>query len=264
MKINTLSYLCLGLFISTLSLTAQSSLYPNEGDRSLNIRINPIFNYMGNFFNQSGNNSLDLSSADLLYRKYLSDGKVKRIRGNVSFRSTAMAGTNFFFPVVDIVQLGTQQDHSYFANVGVGREYRHSTNRFSFYSGWEFLSSVSFTYINFKYTYNDGDILPAPIFRSNFPRPVSTNRGLGLNIGFAGLFGGEYFVTKQISIGAEIILPATVGYQFQASSKFDVIDTSQNPLVLRVTENFTEKSPGSIVGSAFTNTTVAFRAGFIF
>ena len=264
MKIKLLLSVALFTLSATLAVHAQSDLYPKEGDRSVNIRINPLFSYMGNFFSQAGNNSLNLTGADLLYRRFLTDNKVKRIRGEVAFRSSANQTQGFFAPINDILFLGTQQDHSYFANLGIGKEYRHSVNRFSVYSGWEFLSSISFNRIDYRYTFNDGDILPEPIFRTGTLRPLNIQRGFGIDVGFAGVFGGEYFLTKHISVGAELLLPATIGYRFQATSKFEIVDTSQNPIVLRTTQTYTETIPASIVGSAFTNSTILFRAGFIF
>ena len=64
--------------ISNIDQDTLKSYVPQAGKRSISINVNPVISYLGNMFNGSTGNSLDISAANILYRKFKENNTVKR------------------------------------------------------------------------------------------------------------------------------------------------------------------------------------------
>jgi hypothetical protein len=253
-------------YLILLGLSVISNLYafsqennklPVSGNKSLSIDANPFFNYAGNFFNNSTDNRLNLSSANIIYRKFKEDGKVFRLRGSAAIR----LNSNALFTISPLGR-GVEEIYVFNPTVGIGKEKRLNRRNWQFYGGWEFIAGVNMNIRNYKYDINRGDNISQNF--SAYDRPKYVNNGIGITAGAGAVLGTEYYFSKFFFAGIDLVLPMTIGYRFQGRIVNQALSTSfQSPGFIQVQES-RSTIPGGVNVEIMSASQLGFRVGFLF
>ncbi len=194
------SLLIAGLFASQQS-KAQNAQF-KVGEHSVAIIANPIFDYLGNMFDQDTYNSLYLTSSGVVFRSFKSDTRANRLEANLSLRNNTYSSANLNYAY-------TQKAVNF--GFGAGREYRKSFSNLCVYGGWlagGFVGSNSTTFTYFE----------PPVEGES--RQIERNNGDYIGLRGSGFFGTEYYFSPHFFVGVEIKVNGNVAYNFAESSFF--------------------------------------------
>lgn len=237
--------------------------FPKSGDKSLLININPIISFVGNMFNGSTNNGIYLSSATLVYRKYLDDKTSKRYRCNLGFNTeNRVHNSNVNFP--SLLFNGTRRDNNIQFSMGIGKEKRLPFHKFSLYTGWEFLAGISHSSTTYSYDYNQGDNIESPYSVFYLERMASSNVENGIHLGVAGILGADYHFSKVFYINVELSLPLVLNAELMSQPTFEELKVIDFQNIVEVKEVETEKPTFLWSASFNSNQFIQFRAGVVF
>lgn len=278
MNISKLSFPIL-LFILVLSNSAFGSTFsgisnndqdtlksyvPTAGKRAISININPVFTYLGNMFNGSTGNSLDISAANVLYRKFKENNIVKRYRLNfgISTNESSLINSNSTFPFR--LDAGTRRSFSSSLSFAYGKEKRYNYRKLSLYTGWEIISGVSHYSSSYNYDYNDGDFYSIDILQQNLTRIKSGPSYTGVSVGVAGILGAEYYFSKMFFVGMELSVPFILSITREEGYKYERANVIWPENVVRVTDELSDDARNLISGSIRSTDLIQFRAGITF
>lgn len=170
---------------SVLTDKKNRTILPEKNDLAFGISINPIFNYLGNSFNGSSHNFLNLGLLNnQLYAKYfLSNNAALRFRlGMKTTRKNVSVNSDYY--LYDIEETFTEIDGT------IGYEKRAGDTRLQLFYGGE----INIAYETIKHEHNYVGFLPDDI---------ELREADGLGVGLRGFFGVEYFLISKLSIGGE-------------------------------------------------------------
>lgn len=224
-------------------------ILPEEGEFGLGISANPFFNYLGNFFNQAGNNQAPTNNFTqnpfnnlALFGKYVKDentfyrGRFQLNIGSVSDKNAVVKNE---LPAPSTPNYVTDSRNS--SNVGIllafGIEKRRGAGRLQGFYGGEFL--IGYASNSQKYSYgNDMTAqFQAPISTTDFnsfssaasaARLKEVKFGNKFMVGLRGFAGVEYFFAPKMSIGAEFGYAFTVVTAGKGSTTTQVFDLPSN------------------------------------
>lgn len=235
---------------------------PVQGQKSLMIGINPLISFVGNLFN-SYNNGINLNSGSLLYRKYVDNNLSKRYRLNVFIKSER---TVFFYSENFPSNLynGYERESRIHLSFAYGKEKRYNLNRFSAYTGWEFISGLNHNSKIWFYDYNEGDKVDPQFSVFYVKRDKSRGITNSLNLGIAGIFGVDYHFSKMFNVNLEFSLPFIFTAAIEGIDKREEITiTTEGKLVL--SESNDSQKPRFVWAAEFnTSQIVQFRGGVVF
>lgn len=239
--------LLLFILASCTSVIANAQVRPYEaGDQNFAISVNPVFSYVGNLFNDSQSNNLNLTSAGIVYRNFRSPNKATRFSGNISYNQTSSFSTHFNFST-NTASSFTTDFTSVNSNIGIGTEYRKSLTKWSLYSGWQILAA--FQQNSFK--------VDNPASTMDTFYTTESNSGARVSAG-PGIFGGaEYFFGDVFFLGMEVSAAALAGYQFAPSNT--MTNRTQNSFSL-----ISNEGDGRFIMNVSSANLVIFRAGVRF
>lgn len=199
---------------------------PQAKDWAIGFNASPLFNYVGNMFNGTTNNSLNSAfvnqtpnSSRAIYGKYFQDENTA-FRG--SLRLMSASGTSKINIDTATVNLS---EPSYIENtykrsgggivLGLGMEKRKGHNRLQGYYGGEVLITFGGVTPKTKNTYavtldsaNIANNVTTTIAGTDYHsaqngRVLSSKGGATFGLGLRGFIGAEYFFAPKISIAAE-------------------------------------------------------------
>ncbi|MBP6446278.1 MAG: hypothetical protein KA341_05700 [Saprospiraceae bacterium] len=255
-------YCFLGYSTGMITSDTVTTKFPKTGEKSLLINIDPIISFVGNLLNGSSNHLFNLSSGTLLYRKYLVNNISKRYRFNAILNTESnVYQTNFRFP--DLLYNHTIRSNDIQLTFAIGKEKRFHFQKFSLYTGWEFLSGISHSSRKNNYTYNKSDENSNFNSISNLPRLVSDGAKNSFHIGVAGILGTDYHFSKSFYVNMELSLPLVLTAKLINQPKYEELSIVDQKIVeVKVKE--TEK-PTLLWGANFnSNQYFQFRAGVVF
>lgn len=201
-----------------LNAIAQDSLVSNKSNKYLpkagaiavGFDGDPIFTYVGNMFNGTQNNSLNLGDNTLYFRYYLTDDAAIRVK--VRIRSTN-----------EVDKYYVQDDAAVFADplsrAKVEDRYKYTVNSHDLTLGYQMFRSYNrlrgfygadlgfgISKVNEKFEYGNkmNELNPTPTSTwGGAVRTLENYNGTTKSI-FAGIFAGaEYYFMPQVCIGAE-------------------------------------------------------------
>lgn len=184
---------------------------PGAGDIAIGLETTPFLNYIGNFFNGTSNNSLNLNDNTLYFRYYLNRDAAVR----VAFRINSYGGDDNYYVRNDaaffadpLSQDKVTDKYSYtnnFFNLKVGYQMFRNYRRFRGYYGGD----LGYQYNKYKESYEYGNIMnelnPSPTNEWGFvgTRPLENNYGAEHGIGVGAFAGIEYYFLPKVCIGGE-------------------------------------------------------------
>jgi hypothetical protein len=128
---------CILLFLS-FPVLAQSQVSFTEGDKQLEIAIDPLFDYLGQMFSNEGAD-LYLNTNRLTYRIFKNEQRALRLNLNVGFRHFEDSNGN-----VDEFTNSTQSriTNTISLQFGIGNEWHFPKGKWNFYGGWNIQAGV--------------------------------------------------------------------------------------------------------------------------
>lgn len=202
------------------------NLLPESGDFGIGFNAVPMLNYVGNMFNNNGNNQfaddskfVNFFGQNTLFGKYYLSDK-NAVRANLRLNLNDFNNTNSVFDdagstpeeeVLDKVSVASSN-----VNLGLGYEWRRGKTRLQGYYGGEVMLGYS-SGTTRKYTYGNGysasNASPESTTWTNggavnneggeAERLVEDNLASSFSIGVRPFAGVEYFVAPKISLGME-------------------------------------------------------------
>tara|TARA_R110002049_G_scaffold246847_2_gene420942 strand:- start:1157 stop:2032 length:876 start_codon:yes stop_codon:yes gene_type:complete len=256
--------ICISLLTVSPMLVAQedkkdhSDLFPKAGDFSLGLDMSNMIQFIGNSFSSNGrtnfpaNSMVEPSSTAVsinptIYGRYfLSESVATRVRLGLGVNNS----TTRRFVYDDVANIGNpfnndpllyektvdefkQRSSRY--ELGVGLEKRKNLWRMQGYGGAELF--VAYTYNKSSYTYGNAISttnqtpttfdFDANVVQNSAQRTLETKGGNTLFYG-AGLYAGaDFFITRNISIGAEFNLFIYGGFTTEETGIFETYKLSQ-------------------------------------
>lgn len=252
------------IFKSTTDQDTLKSYIPTAGKRAIAINVNPIFNYLGNMFNGSTGNSLDISAANVLYRKFKENNVVKRYRISfgISTSEFSLLSSTINFPYR--LDAGTRRNFSTSLSFAYGKEKRYNYKKISLYTGWELISGISHYSSSYNYDYNEGDIISNEMFVQSVNRIKSGPSYTDLSVGVAGIFGAEYYFSKMFFAGMELSLPLVFTISKENSYQYQTARLNWPENVVSVTDDIYVESRYLMSGNVSSTNLIQFRAGIVF
>jgi hypothetical protein len=226
-KFNVLLAFCL---IFTVSLSAQSekekvNYLPEEGDFGIGLDGTPIFNYVGNMFNGTNNNRLNVGDTKLYFRYMITDNTAARLcfslaQYNLKDREYVRDDAALAIDGNSTKQLEDLRiTKNNFFEVKVGYQYFKDFRRLRGFFGGDLGYSRNRDRAEYFWGNIMTDVNPRPT--SAFVGPNADSRYLFYDYGayntfFVGAFtGAEYYIMPKICLGLEFGISYGAGYYGQ-------------------------------------------------
>lgn len=225
-------------------------ILPEAGDIGLGFNMIPFFNWFGNTFNNSTNNTY--ASRD----KFFSVLGNNVVMGKYMLTEKTAARVHFgvntnAYSATELIQDNSTNDPNLFVNdvvtgsdglytLALGYEMRRGKNRIQGYYGADLVLNLSIT--DESYTYGNG-------FSASNIVPTSTNFGGNINnatgqrklsddgqttfgVGVRPFIGVEYFVAPKLSIGAEFGWGIILNTSFQSTQVWESFDATSGEIII--------------------------------
>jgi hypothetical protein len=243
-------------------------ILPQKGDWAIGVDATPFFNYLGNIFNNTSNNSLNFGDYTIYARYFIADN----------------AAVNFILTVDNTNSLSKQRIQD---DAAVAADPNSTEETFDTYKEVDIYKSLGIAYQKFRgygrlkgyygfqasywtsrykeiYTYGNPMTLvnpnPSMVWDSNNDNRRILNYDGGFHHGIsAGLIAGvEYFFAPKISAGFNVTLSATHSWRSQSNYKYERVNPAGNAI-----EEYDQASTpkGRTYTSLFTNVGGNFDSG---
>jgi hypothetical protein len=189
-----------------------SKYFPTAGEIGIGLDAAPFLNYLGNMFNGSLSNSLNLNDQTLYFRYMIFNNLAAR----VSLLVNTSSNTDKFYVPDDAAQLldplsnkmveDWQKDVNNEYRVTIGAQMYRGKNRLRGFYG----ADLAYSFTSSKTTYEYGNIMnennPAPSthWGNLTERNTLIKNGQTHSIGLGIFAGGEFFIMPRFCIGVEL------------------------------------------------------------
>lgn len=214
------------------------------GQKTVAVSVNPIFPYIGNFFNATENNDLIISGGSIIYRNFSSGTRAFTAEGFVTARTRNSSINTYTTMALKEID----------ASIALGKEYRKQNNKWSFYAGWAIPLRVSDA--NREYNYS------TEIVRLGESRTLENKDGLSLGSGLHGSLGVEYYMNDVLFVGAELRGAFGLGYRFEGKNVTERMQLDQQGNLESITT--TQVLENGFYANISTIAPVVFRMGVRF
>ncbi len=240
---------------------AADTYFPGSGDFGIGFDGTPFLNYIGNMFNGTTNNALDLRDNTLHFRYFVTDHSAVRL----SLRINALRETDKYYlddqaaRLTDPLSRNQVEDKRVvFTNeyeTKAGYLFFRGENRLRGYFGGDIFFGYGKERREFAYGNQMTELNPSPETVINWEtgntadrvrRPLEETTGSTINIGLGAVVGSEYYFMPGVCIGAEMGLIYGKSFYSQAYEKTETMSGS-----LHVEEDV-EITPGRTERAAFT------------
>lgn len=189
-------------------------ILPKAGDIAIGIEATPYLNYIGNMFNNSTNNTLNLGSNTLYFRYFLADDAAVR----VMLRINNSTSTNRYYVQDDAGIMAdplsrAQTEDAYTSRnrdfiLGLGYQKYRGYGRLRGFYGAQIHGG--FTKNSYEYTYGNPftsvNTAPSTHWGNQNSRITKGDNGLTKIFGGGLLAGVEYYFLPKICVGGEVNL----------------------------------------------------------
>ncbi len=200
---------------------------PQAGDIGVGIDGSPIFYYIGNMFNGTTNNSLNLNDNTLYFRYFLDDNAAIRARVRINSSSSfdkflVRDDAAFLLDPLSNKQLEdfrttSSQDYQ----LSLGYQMFKGTNRLRGFYGADLGLGYSRNTTTYEYANQMTLANTSPttaLFGNAGTRTLVSKGSPSINIGLGVFTGGEYYIMPKFCVGLE--LGFTYYYQYIGQSYF--------------------------------------------
>lgn len=229
------------------NVVGSNKFLPKAGDIAIGVEADPFINFIGNMFNGTSGNSLNLNNNTLYFRYYLSKDAAVRLSININSNSY----TDKYYVIDDAAAFAdpltqsqvedryTFSDRQFHVRLGYQKFYNYS--RFRAYYGGDLGYQYSRTKDNYEYGNEMTTLNPSPTthWGSLGTRDLETNNAIDHGIGVNGFVGVEYYFLPKICIGGELGLSYYYGFSGQSHK------TQETMVLTQYVEQEIATSPGS-------------------
>lgn len=233
---------------SVLTSKKGTPILPEAGDVAVGVGAYPFLYFIGNMFNNTEDNELDLYESTLYGRYYLADDAAIQVglyvdKSKNTYNYYVRDDAAYFADNTSRAQVVDQQiytsnsfglDLSYLKFRGYGRLR-------GYYGG-----AIGYGYSTSRYEYTYGNAMTATntspstyIFGNTDNRPLYSDNGISQNFGLGIIAGVEYFFMPKACIGFDLTLSYRYYWSSQADTKYEHWNVSG------VEEIVTPTSPGN-------------------
>lgn len=237
------------------NVVESNNFLPKAGDIAIGVEADPFINFIGNMFNGTSGNSLNLNNNTLYFRYYLSRNAAIRLSLNIAASSDVdkfyvRDDAAVFADPLSKAQVEDQyitSDRNYNVRLGYQKFYNYS--RFRAYYGGD----LGYQYSRFKEEYQYGNEMttlntsPTTNWGSLATRDLEINNAAVHGIGLNGFVGAEYYFLPKICIGGELGLSYYYGFQGQSHK------TQETMVLTQHVEQEIATSPGDVSTSFNSN-----------
>ena len=185
---------------------------PQAGDFGVGIDGSPIFYYIGNMFNGTVSNSLNLDDNTLYFRYFLDDNAAIRARVNINSNSNfekflVRDDAAFMVDPLSNRQLEDFRTTSFQDyQLSLGYQMFKGTNRLRGFYGADLGFGYSRNSITYEYANQMTQANTAPTtFNGNVATRTLVEKGSPvINVGLGVFAGGEYYIMPKFCIGVEL------------------------------------------------------------
>jgi hypothetical protein len=222
-------------------------ILPKAGDFAIGVDAAPYLEYLGNMFNGTDGNSLDLGNYLLHGRYFLDDNTALRFTIGIdnstnTYNNYVTDDAAVYQDPLSNAQVVDMQKNSYTDfNLSVGIQKFRGYGRLRGFYG----ATVNFGLSNSTTEYTYGNPItainqsPTTAWGSNSYRQLVNNGGGYTTLGLGLLAGVEYYFAPKICIGGELGLGYNYEFGSQSNSKYETWGGSS------VIEETYENSPGN-------------------
>lgn len=233
-------------FLFAISLSAQTDtvlrskkgipILPQAGDWAIGADAKPFFNYLGNAFNNSTSNDLDLGNETLYFRYFLKDNAAVRLLIGVD-KSTTISrhfvqdDAAFFKDPLSNVQTEDKSTiNSSKVNIDLGYQIFRGYGRLRGFYG----PSINYVLSRYRTRYNYGNPMsalnttPSSYYSyTNGARTLESDNGYTHSLGLGLIAGAEYYFAPKISIGLEVTARAYLSWKSEGNTKSEMWNGSK-------------------------------------
>ncbi|MCW3807192.1 hypothetical protein [Plebeiibacterium marinum] len=201
---------------------------PQAYDWAIGADASPYLEYLGNLFNGTENNELDLGNQNLYFRYYITNKSAIRINlsiGNSTNKEFYYINNeanidplNMYNMVEDMKKT---QKNSYSVLIGLqkSRGYGRLKGFYGLQVGYQYSKeSIFYEYGN---AFSAANQTPGNYWDFETSRPTEINKGKSNGITGGGFVGVEFYILPKICIGGECSLMYTKTWQSQSYSTFE-------------------------------------------
>jgi hypothetical protein len=213
-----------------------SEYFPKAGDIGIGFDAAPFLNYLGNAFNGTEENRLNLGDNTLYFRYFLTDHSAARL----ALRINSNKEVNNFYVADDAAQMNdplsqnkvedrrTELSNTYELRAGY-QTFRGSNRLRGFFGGDLFFSYNKYSQ-EYEYGNQMNELNPSPstgaFSGAAARRPLKTNLGATVSMGLGAFTGAEYYIMPNVCIGAELGLIYAQSLGSQSNAQYETMTNS--------------------------------------
>jgi hypothetical protein len=207
-------------------------ILPKAGDFAIGINALPYLNYLGNIFNNTVNNTLNLGNNNLYFKYFLTDNSAVRVCLNINSTKT----TNNYYVQDDAARLLDPTSQAMVEDKRVIKNnFRGITLGYVMNRGYErvrgfYGGQIIYNYNRIRTSYQYGNLMtpenPNPstnLWGRVASRLLEQDNGITRTIGMGLIAGVEYYFLPKVCIGGEATLQYNYAWGTQSNQKTEQI-----------------------------------------
>ena len=211
--------------------TQGSEYFPKAGDFGIGFDATPFLNYLGNAFNGTEDNSLNLNDNTLYFRYFLSDNSAARVALRIN--STKEVDNRYVRDdaafMEDPLSQNKVEDRAIYSRnnyeLKLGYQVFRGENRLRGFFGADLF--LGYSKENNEYEYGNQmtvlNPIPTSAFGSGAERQLTRNYGSEFSVGVGAFTGAEYYFMSKACLGVELGLLYGQSFEGQSNESYETM-----------------------------------------
>lgn len=211
--------------------TQGSEYFPKAGDFGIGFDATPFLYYLGNAFNGTEDNSLNLNDNTLYFRYFLSDNSAARVALRIN--STKEVDNSYVRDdaafMEDPLSQNKVEDRAIYSRnnyeLKLGYQVFRGENRLRGFFGADLF--LRYSKENNEYEYGNQmtvlNPIPTSAFGSGAKRQLTRNYGSEFSVGVGAFTGAEYYFMSKACLGVELGLLYRQSFEGQSNESYETM-----------------------------------------
>ena len=211
--------------------TQGSKYFPKAGDFGIGFDASPFLYYLGNAFNGTEDNSLNLNDNTLYFRYFLSDNSAARVALRIN--STKEVDNRYVRDdaafMEDPLSQNKVEDRAIYSRnnyeLKLGYQVFRGENRLRGFFGADLF--LGYSKENNEYEYGNQmtvlNPIPTSAFGSGAERQLTRNYGSEFSVGVGAFTGAEYYFMSKACLGVELGLLYGQSFEGQSNESYETM-----------------------------------------